>query len=115
MDTVMRITLYGADQTLAEQAKEQILTLENLFSVTKPQSEIYKANHAQGKATSISAQTAQLLQTAIQLSLDTAGLFDCTVYPAVTAWGFTQNQNRVPTDEELQSILPLIGSHQINL
>ncbi len=116
MDTMMKITVYSnKDENLAADAKEKVISLEHVFSVTNPNSEIYKANNAGGTSVSLSAQTIELLQTALKLQKETNGLFDVTVYPAVKAWGFTTKENRVPTKEELEALLPLINSSAIQL
>ncbi len=116
MDTVMKITVYSEkDQDLLSQAEEQIRFLESLLSVTNPQSEIYRVNGAKGVPTSLSDQTVSLLQTAQGLWKETDGLFDITVYPAVKAWGFTQSENRVPTDKEQKALLPLIDCGNLQL
>ena len=113
MDTVMQITLYNGNQELLQQGIEEVTRLENLLSVTKPESDVAKAN--KNGDTPLSEETASLLQTAKDLSQETNGLFDVTVYPAVKAWGFTRDENRVPNTEELTALLPLINSNAIRI
>ena len=113
MDTVMQITLYNGNQELLQQGIEEVTRLENLLSVTKPESDVAKAN--KNGDTPLSEETASLLQTAKNLSQETNGLFDITVYPAVKAWGFTRDENRVPNTEELTALLPLIDSNAIRI
>ena len=113
MDTVMQITLYNGNQELLQQGIGEVIRLENLLSVTKPESDVAKAN--KNGDTPLSEETASLLQTAKDLSQETNGLFDVTVYPAVKAWGFTRDENRVPNTEELTALLPLINSNAIRI
>ena len=113
MDTVMQITLYNGNQELLQQGINEVSRLENLLSVTKPESDVAKAN--KNGDTPLSEETASLLQTAKNLSQETNGLFDITVYPAVKAWGFTRDENRVPNTEELTALLPLIDSNAIRI
>lgn len=116
MDTLMKITVYTKeDNALLAEAQITVNNLEQLFSVTNQNSEIYKANKANGNTTPLSAQTADLLKTALELHKETNGLFDITVYPAVKAWGFTTPENRVPSAEELETLLPLINSEAVTL
>lgn len=113
MDTVMQITLYNGNQELLQQGIEEVTRLENLLSVTKPESDIAKAN--KNGDTPLSEETASLLQIAKDLNQETNGLFDITVYPAVKTWGFTRDKNRVPNTEELTTLLPLIDSNAIQI
>ncbi len=115
MDTVMQITLYNGSQELLQQGIGEVSRLENLLSVTKPDSDVAKANQSGGIPVPLSNETASLLQTAKNLSRETNGLFDITVYPAVKAWGFTKEENRVPNADELKALLPLINSNAITL
>ncbi len=115
MDTVMQITLYNGNQELLQQGIEEVSRLENLLSVTKSDSDVAKANQSSGVPVLLSNETASLLETAKDLSKETNGLFDITVYPAVKAWGFTLEKNRVPNSNELKALLPLINSNAIRI
>ena len=115
MDTVMHITLYDNNEEWLEKAEEEVAHLESLLSVTKPSSELHKINNADGSTIQISLETANLIKTAKTLGNETGGLFDITVYPAVKAWGFTLGESRVPSEEELKGLLPLIDSNAIQI
>lgn len=59
MDTFMTIQAYGKNAEKAtNQAKNEILNLENLISTTKESSDIYKINHATNKKNTTVATTA---------------------------------------------------------
>ncbi len=115
MNTVMTITIYENNQNLISKAKQTVVNLESLLSVTNPNSEIYKANQGNGSITHLSEETISLLQSAVSLSKETKGLFNITVYPAVKAWGFTQNKNRVPSEQEIKECLSLIDMNYIQI
>lgn len=66
-----------------------IRELEQKWSVTSPSSEIYAVNQSGGNPTSISEDTARLLRFALDMAQDTGGALDPTIYPVLTAWGFT--------------------------
>ena len=57
----------------------------------------------------------QLLQSALALSDETGGAFDITIAPLVTAWGITSDTPRVPSQEEIASLLPLVGSEHVHI
>lgn len=112
MDTYMRIRIWG-DNDLLHDAVDEIRRLERLFSVTDEDSEVYALNQT-GNA-ELSADTAEILEQAITLSERTAGAFDPTVYPLVSAWGFTTGEAHVLTREELDVLLPLVGTEHLRL
>ena len=111
MDTYMRIRVWGDDDPLND-AVDEIRRLEKLFSVTNETSEIYALN--QNGTASLSEESAEILAQAVALSVRTGGAFDPTVYPLVSAWGFTSNTPHIPTREELNALLPLVGTEHLS-
>lgn len=116
MDTFMHLTACGdgADDAL-DAARQSVLALEAALSVTDPDSELSAVNRANGRPVSVSSETAELVSFALAMSRRTAGAMDPTVYPLVRAWGFTTEQYRVPTQEELDALLPLVDAGQVTL
>ena len=109
MDTAMRFTLYN-DAGL--EAKEEILRLENLLSRTKDTSPVSALNRGERVT---DAELSDLLRRCLHFADVTRGAFDATVAPVVSAWGFTEDAYRVPSEEELQQQLALVGSEHILL
>ncbi len=106
MDTYMSITAYGKNaETALNQAEKKVSELENLWSVTKENSEIYKINHNNGENVSVSPETAELIDFSLEISEITGGALDCSIYPVLTEWGFTTNDYKIPTDEKLSELL----------
>lgn len=106
MDTVMSVTVYGqGGQEAAEAAGDEIKALEKLFSVTDEGSELYAANHSGGRSVTVSADTAALLEQALELCGETEGALDVTIYPVVKAWGFTTGTHQVPDDRTLAGLV----------
>lgn len=101
MDTLMTLTVYG-DSEIGAEIKEEILSLDKALDATDENSEIHHLNTE--KTASVSDNTADLLNRSLQLCGDLDGCFDLTVYPAVTAWGFTTGDYRVPGDSELKAL-----------
>ena len=78
MDTVMHATAYGSGADDALQAAEkEIYRLEQLFSCQAPEAELARCNRA-GEMT-VSAETAGLVQTALDLSDKTGGAYAPTL------------------------------------
>ena len=106
MDTVMDVTAYGANAEKAVVAAvNRITALEQAFSVTMEESDVYAVNHAYGKPVEVSGDTAALLSDALRYCMLTHGALDVSVYPVLKAWGFTTQDYRVPKADELQELL----------
>ena len=63
----------------------------------------------------LSQETADLLSQALELCALTDGALDLTAYSAVQAWGFTTGEYRVPSQEELDALIPLIDYTRLEL
>ena len=114
MDTVMDFYAVGegADAALSESA-QQINRLESILSRTRQGSEVDSLNRHGSAA--LSDETAQLLRSALSLCEKTAGTFDITIAPLVEAWNIHGENPRVLTADEIDALLPLVGSHHIHL
>lgn len=119
MDTIMKLTVYGqppeAGNKTLQKAKAEIEGLERLLSVTDENSDIYRANHGQGKEITLSEPTRELTAEALRLCGETEGALDVTVYPIVRAWGFTTGEYRVPGDPEIKSLLERVDYSKVSL
>ena len=64
----------------------------------------------------VSAPLMHVLQAARELSLSTRGAFDVTAGPLVNLWGFGPEQEfTVPTQEQIESVLHLVGYEKLHL
>ncbi len=113
MDTVMDLTVYGGDDDLLTEAENMIHFLETEFSVTDPESDLSRLNAAGDF--SVGPDTKSLLASALALSDRTDGAFDCTIYPVLRAWGFTSGEYRVPAEDELAALLPLVNWRKVTV
>ena len=57
--------------------------------------------------------TQALLKRALEVSDSTDGIFDCTIEPVMDAWGFTTQNYRVPSADELQQLLTHVDYKQV--
>lgn len=116
MDTYIDLTAYGPNAEAAlDLAEARIRELESLWSVTDEGSEIYAANHSGGAAVSVSADTEELLRFALDMAGETGGALEPTIYPVLTAWGFTTDSYQIPAQEELDRLLGLVDYEAITL
>lgn len=116
MDTYMTLTAYGdGAQDALKKAEDEIQELESKWSVTEEGSEIYKINHSDGRAVTVSKETAEVIRFALDMARETGGALDPTIYPVLTAWGFTTDKYRVPEEREIQELLKQIGYESVEL
>ena len=107
MDTFISVTAYGKNAGDAvEEAQDELFRLEELWSVTDESSELYKLNH--GGSGDVSPDTAELVSFALEIAEKSGGALDPTIYPVLSAWGFTTDNKRVPSEDELSQLLELV-------
>jgi len=111
MDTFITLQCHGKDTEHALDACEaEIRRLEGLLSATLQNSDISRLNAADGTAVTVDVSTAALLERANAIQKTVNGAFDISVRPLVELWGFPHADYRVPTQEEIDALLPHIGS-----
>ena len=116
MDTYMNIKAYGEDAEAAvAEAESRISELEQTFSVTNEASDIWAVNHADGQSVQISADTAAVLQTSQLMHKESKGAFSISLYPVLRAWGFTTGTYRIPSENEIASLLQKVDDTRITV
>lgn len=114
MDTVITLRADGKHaEEAVEKAVEELLRLDKMFSTGEENSEISMLNR-QGEG-EVSEETLTVLEEGMRLYKETGGLFDMTIYPLMQLWGFTNKEYHVPSEEELEKVLPLIGGERIQI
>ena len=103
MNTLMDITVYGADIQAAYDAQSIVNSLDRELSATSESSAVYAANT--GEAARFTENGAELLSRAFDLCKETGGALDITVRPVMEAWGFTTDEYRVPGESELAELV----------
>lgn len=116
MNTYIRLEAYGdgAEDALAL-AQARIEELEGLWSVTDETSEIYAVNHSGGQPVSVSEDTAELVSFALEMAEKTGGALEPTIYPVLTAWGFTTDEHHVPSQEEIDRLLASVDYRRVSV
>ncbi|MDD7739715.1 MAG: FAD:protein FMN transferase [Fusicatenibacter sp.] len=106
MDTFMTVTAYGSMANEAvEKAEQEITRLDQLLSTGDETSEVYRINQEGGGT--LSEDTALLTEYSLSLYESTGGAFDFAIYPLMKAWGFTDGNYQVPTEQTIAELLPL--------
>lgn len=116
MNTYITLTAYGenAGATLDE-AEDRISELEHLLSVTDENSEIYAVNHSEGTSVALSTDTENVLSFALEMARKTNGALEPTIYPVLTAWGFTTESYQIPTREKINQLLQSVDFHKVQI
>lgn len=110
------VRLMAPDETTArhwaQAAIDEVRRIETKFSRYQNDSIITRINRAAGgAAVEVDEETAALLDFGARLFADSEGLFDLTSGVLRQAWNF--RQPRVPTQVEINALLPLIGWDQV--
>ena len=114
MDTYMSLVAVGDGAfDVLQQTANEINTLEQRLSRTIDTSDVARLNA--GGTAALSGDTAALLRSALQYSAETDGAFDVTIAPLVALWGITTDSPCVPSQEEIDALLPLVGSGHVRL
>lgn len=113
MDTYMTVTAYGdGAEEATEAAEDEVYRLDAMFSTGNPESEISGLNSKGGAV--LSEEAGALVERGLELYDDTGKNFDIAVYPVMKAWGFTDKKYRVPSEEELEKLLPLTDADEVS-
>lgn len=117
MGTVVKVTLYDSnDSKVLDNAFKKVEEIERLVSANETNTELDSINKASGKsAVKVSSTTFEIIEKGLEYSSLTNGNFDITVGPLVKLWNIGQEDAKVPTDEEIQKILPLIDYKDVEL
>jgi thiamine biosynthesis lipoprotein len=112
MDTIMELQISGKSD-LTPMAEEYIRRLEKDLSVTDPESEIGRLNvDGEGE---LSEKTVSILEGALGVCDNTGGALDVTIYPVLKAWGFTTGEYRVPSDDEIITLLQNVDYSKVEI
>lgn len=116
MDTLMSLTAYGDNaQEALDRAAERLAELEQELSVTIPDSDIGRLNSSGGVPVTVSDDTAEILRAALEVSAQSRGALDVTIYPVLREWGFTTGEYSVPDSETLAELLENVDYTRVEI
>ena len=114
MDTYMSLTAYGSNSEEAvSKAVQEINRLDAMFSVGNEDSDVTKIN--ENGSGEVSEETAFIMNRAMQVSKETKGAFDITIYPVMELWGFTTKNYRVPESSEIAEVLKHVSYTNVGI
>lgn len=124
-DTTCKISIYDMEDMSEENAQEVIQKAftrcqkyENLLSKTKKGTDIYKVNHAGGKAVKCDDITIEVIQKGMEYGKLTGGKFDITIGQASDLWDFhneSGKDQKPPSKSKLASVMETVDYTQIHI
>ena len=117
MGTVVRITIYDStDETILDKAFNRVAEIESLVSINEDGTELDEVNANSGiQPIAVSDTTYTIVKKALEYSKLSNGDFDLTIGPLVKLWSIGLEGEKVPTQEEIDSVLPLINYKNVEL
>lgn len=117
MGTIVNIKAYGHNSKEAiKLAFDRIKEIEDRLSLNLEGSEVSRINANAGKSTvKVGNDTYNVIRDAIGYAKSTKGVFEPTIGPISALWGIGTGNERVPPDEEIRSLLPLVDYEDISI
>jgi thiamine biosynthesis lipoprotein len=117
LGTVCSVTLYDqAKENVYRDIFNRLREIETRMSVNLPDTEVVRVNAAAGlEPVQVHDNVFNVIQRAVHYAKISGGAFDPTVGPLVSLWGITGDNPRVPSQAEIDAVLPLIDWRDIEL
>ena len=117
MGTVISQNVYGEDgQAAVDEAIIKLSDLDGQLTFNDNQGDIYRLNKNAGNGyVELDPETVRVIEKAQQVAAFSGGAFDITVGPLVKAWGIGTDNERIPSAQELEALLPLIGYQNVDI
>ena len=117
LNTVCNVFLY--DQARADVYDDifaRIHEIESRMSAFQPDSDVARINASAGIApVQVNEEVFRIIERAVGFAEMSGGAFDPSVGPLVFLWGVNTENPRVPSQEEIEAVLPLINWRDIVL
>ena len=119
MGTVARVTVSGPDtkaaESTAERVRETFARVDASMSNWSEGSDLSRLNREAGRSAYriTDADLAACLGSALEGAARTDGLFDPTVGPLMTLWGFRPKAPRVPGEAEIAEAMTRVGAGHV--
>lgn len=119
LDTICTITVGGMKEKDAKaviaEAFETCRYYESKMSKTVEGSDIYRLNHAQGRAVTVDPETLEVIKKGIQYGKLSGGRFDITIGAVSELWDFSGENPRVPDEKQLKEAVKTVDYRQIHI
>lgn len=117
MGTVVKVTIYDSNDTkILDKAFDRVREIEKSVSINQEGTILDKVNESSGiSPVIVDEDTFKIVEKGIKYSNLSNGLFDITVGPLVKLWSIGLPEARVPSKDEIDSVLGYINYKDIEL
>ena len=117
MGTVITVTMYDStDESILDDVFNKIKELEATLSINENGTLVDKINESAGiEPVKVDDDTYEVIKKGLEYSKISNGLFDITIGPLVKLWSIGLPEQKLPTQEEIASKLPLINYNDLVL
>ena len=117
MGTVVTITLYDCnDSAILDKAFDRVAEIESFVSINNSGTELDKVNDSAGiSPIEVTPTTFEIVKKGLEYSKLSNGDFDITIGPLVKLWNIGLDNAKIPTQEEIDSVLPSIDYNLLEL
>ena len=118
MDTYISCGIWAENQEQAELALDQVervfIEMETLSNRFDAKSQVYQLNQKAGKGpVVVNPDLIEMVNIALQWTERTQGAFNILIGSAMDLWGVGAENPRVPEEEEIAAVLPLMDCSKI--
>ncbi len=116
MDTYCTIQAVGPKKVVnraIQLALDRMEEIDKKFNVLNPNSPLYEFNNKNMPVTD--QEILDLLKIAQQVSEESIGAFDITIYPLITLWGFYGDSPALPEKQKISEYLKKIGYKKLSV
>lgn len=116
-DTVIsiRFDTDGDGQELIEGCRKICDEIQQTFSRTDEDSELYAVNHRDTDRVEVSKPLAELIQVGLDYYEISKGRFDITIAPLSDLWDFKSEEHIIPSEVEIQSALRRVDASAVHV
>jgi thiamine biosynthesis lipoprotein len=117
LGTVCTVNLYDQGRSrIYDEIFSRFREIEGRMSVTLPGTELDRINANAGTGpVAVHADVFEVIELAIRYAELSGGAFDPTVGPLVALWGIGRDDPRLPSQAEIDGVLPLTGWRDVEL
>lgn len=119
LDTTCQIDIFGMDEEKASSIIDDAFMVcadyELLLSKTKEGSDIWKINHADGKAVKCDKDTIEVIEKGLYYGDLSDGRFDITIGKVTDLWDFHADEPKVPEKSKVKECLSHVDYRMINI
>jgi thiamine biosynthesis lipoprotein len=117
LGTICTVNLYDSGSfRVYREIFDRLREIENRMSANLEDSELERVNRLAGEeAVPVHGDFLELLEKALYYADSSGGAFDPAVGPLVKLWGIGSDSPHIPSQEEIDSLLPLVNRRDIEI